>query len=101
MGERLSQQTGPFRGHDGFGMELEAQHPLILLLDGHGHALIVGNHRQLFRYIGGDQRVVAGHRQRAWQTGEGAVAVVLNQRTLAVDDLARRADGATVGFAQG
>ena len=60
----------------------------------------MGNHRQLFRYIGSDQRVVAGHRQRARQTGEGAVAVVLNQGALAVDDLARRADGAAVGFAQ-
>ncbi|MNF89363.1 hypothetical protein D3C84_718860 [compost metagenome] len=81
-------------------MELEAQHPLVPLLDGHGHALVVGDHLQLFRHIGGDQGVVTGHRQRARQAGEGAVAMVLDEGALAVDYLLRRADGAAVGFAQ-
>ena len=82
-------------------MELEAQHPIGAMQHRHRHLLVMGDHFQLVRHIGGDQRVVAGHRQRVGKAAEHILAAVVDERALAVDDLPGRADGAAIVFTDG
>ncbi|SBF30552.1 Uncharacterised protein [Klebsiella variicola] len=79
-------------------MELEAAHPVRIVTHRHHHTVEIGVNRQPGGNIAANQRVVTRHRQWVSQTGKHGLAVVLNAGCFAMEDLARLADIAAVGF---
>ena len=73
-------------------------HAATVVAHRHHHLAETGVDGKIGRDIAADQRVVARHRQRVGHAGEHACAIVNDCRGFAVQDLARLADLAAVGF---
>lgn len=97
-GQGLLKQACAVGGQNRFRVELEAAHAAMIVAHRHHHLAEPGVDGEIGRDIAADQRVVARYRQRVGHAGEHTFAIVNDRRGLAVQDLARLADLAAVGF---
>ena len=104
-GKEVFEDLAAHRGHDGLGMELEAEDGVVLVCNGHDLTVLgAGGDGQAVRDglgIGGEGMVTGGLDDARHAGKEGAFRIEDDVIRFAVDELFRIGDGGTEGLTDG